>query len=135
VLVAASLASLLVVGCKQDIGDRCEQATDCNSGYCTGNGAAEPGVCAPGPTVGTISDASTSFDTGATPDTATSDARDGAAEAAEASDGHAEAGEVSSDGAAAETHSEAGASETGGDATPSTSDGAIDLATEAGAGG
>jgi hypothetical protein len=33
-LLAFVLLSAAFVGCKQDIGERCEQGSDCSSGYC-----------------------------------------------------------------------------------------------------
>jgi hypothetical protein len=142
-LVGLALASLLVVGCKQDIGERCEQDSDCNSGLCTLTGAsAMGGICTTGVVL---------IDAAAPPDTAVAtDARDGAADAADA---RAEAGgETSPEDGGQESRPEAGA-ETGGaeldapvdragevgasaaDGATPTSDGASDLATEAGAGG
>jgi hypothetical protein len=41
------LAALAAVGCKQGVGDRCEQNSDCSSGICNnGNGAGSNGICA-----------------------------------------------------------------------------------------
>jgi hypothetical protein len=114
VLVTISLASLLVffgVGCRQDVGERCEQDSDCYSGYCTGTGAANPGMCQSGPTTGGFVDASVTIDAGS--DAMSSDAGDAVSDATSdiASDGHVEAGaEVSEDSAdgALESHVEAG---------------------------
>jgi hypothetical protein len=61
-IVALSLGSLLVGACKQDLGERCEQGTDCYSGYCTiSTVSAMGGVCIPSPTAGPASDAGTTY--------------------------------------------------------------------------
>jgi hypothetical protein len=94
VLVTLSLASLFVVGCKQDLGERCEQGSDCYSGMCSQTGAsAQGGTCRDEPATGVSSDAAATFDAGSD---ATSDgASDGRI------DGRSDAGaaEVSTDGA------------------------------------
>ena len=96
-LATLSLASLLVVGCKQDVGERCEQNSDCASGLCTdmSQGASAPGICEATLPTGTTSDAATSFP-------------DAGADA----DGHVEAGAEVSGDAALESHVEAGGSDT-----------------------
>jgi hypothetical protein len=132
VLVTVSLASLLVVGCKQDIGERCEQDSDCHSGLCSQTGAsAQGGVCQDTLPTGSFDAAMTSD----APSGATSDARDGASDGASdvASDGHSEAGaEVSEDSedsvdGALESHVEAG-----GDVGASTTEAGSEAGSEAG---
>ena len=148
-LAAFALGSLLLfAGCKQDIGERCEQPSDCASGWCAGDNMpiGMAGVvgktCTPG-RVTVTQDAGTS-------DTGTGDTRttgDGAADRTEAADAHAsETGD-----AASETHAETGEAgpdtpaqgatdasdgaptEAGGET--SASDGAVDLGAETAAGG
>lgn len=86
VLLASSiLSAFLSVGCKQDLGERCEQNSDCSSGYCNGSGnrtSAEGGKCTPGPVV-QLPDAATPFDANR-PDLSTSEA---GRDASDASDG------------------------------------------------
>jgi hypothetical protein len=44
-VLLAALAAM--AGCKQGVGDRCEQASDCASGICNGGtGAGTDGICA-----------------------------------------------------------------------------------------
>jgi len=56
VLATATLCALTSLGCKQDIGERCEQPSDCASGYCGGSSvpigmtSAEGRTCSAGPT-------------------------------------------------------------------------------------
>jgi hypothetical protein len=134
VLVTVSLASLLVVGCKQDIGERCEQDSDCHSGLCSQTGAsAQGGICEDTLPTG-------SFDA-ATPSDAASgaaDARDAGADtgpdarsdaaADVASDGHAaEVSEDAVDGAL-ESHVEAAS-----DLGASTTEAGSEAGSEAGA--
>jgi hypothetical protein len=69
VVLGLALAS---VGCKQDLGERCEQPSDCASGYCGGNSTsgqtnAVGKMCSAGPNVLVPGDA------GATPDAVPAD--------------------------------------------------------------
>ncbi|HEX4406155.1 MAG TPA: hypothetical protein VH560_15060 [Polyangia bacterium] len=113
--VTVALASLLVfgVGCKQDVGERCEQNTDCSSGFCNGMGAASPGICTNGEgTTTPVIDAGNP-----TPDAATmkdapsdfgADAKSGDAAADSASDAARVDGSDGSADGAVEVHVEAG---------------------------
>jgi hypothetical protein len=126
-LAVLALASLALVGCKQDIGQRCEQGSDCASGYCGGSPLGMVSVmgrvCTPPPTAGPISDAGAA-DAPAPVDDAASDAgSDGASDGASDAAG----GEVAPPEGGADVL-EAGAEAWG-------ADGAVDVLTEAGAGG
>jgi hypothetical protein len=78
VLASAALCALMSIGCKQDLGERCEVNSDCSSGYCNKNvdfSSSEGGMCTTGPTT-TPRDGSTA-DVRPPVDTAVaSDARD-----------------------------------------------------------
>jgi hypothetical protein len=137
------LVGLGAAGCKQDNGERCEQGSDCASGYCgssstsIGMTSAKGMICTPdskqvGSPPMTSVDASTTTDAsdaGPGSDAAdvgsASDASDAKADASDAGAGDAsEAGSIATaDGSVAET---------GGDA--SGSDGAVD-GSDAGTGG
>jgi hypothetical protein len=84
-----ALGALFVLGCKQDIGERCEQNSDCSSGLCTVMGAtsAMGGVCTTGVTSEPVSDAATTTTTDAAAD-ATSDGATDAAETGDVSSEH-----------------------------------------------
>jgi hypothetical protein len=66
VLAAMSLTALALLGCKQDIGQRCEQGSDCSSGYCgnstLGMVSVMGRVCTPPPTAGLFPDSGTAGD-------------------------------------------------------------------------
>jgi len=132
-LVAVTLAALALVGCQQGIGQRCEQGSDCASGYCgdspTGAVSIMGKVCTPPPTAGALPDAGADDAAAAEVSTAGGDAAlDRAADAA--TDGPrdvASDGQVSPPDGAGVDVVEAGGAETSG---------AVDGATtEAGAGG
>jgi hypothetical protein len=133
-LAAVALGSLLtLVGCKQDLGERCEQASDCASGFCSGTDVTRPGVCTNGVSTQTPIDASTPVDTG------TGDAPAERADAADAADAsRAETGDVAAEShaetseAGAEVGTDAAPAEAGGDAAAS--DVAPDLGGDAAAG-
>jgi hypothetical protein len=120
-----ALAGLALVGCKQDVGGRCEVGSDCSTGYCggivEGMVSAMGKVCTPPPVAAPLSDASP-----------TTDAQDAAHEAA-SSDGASEAGPEA--GAAETGDAASDAHETGADTGASAADGATDLTLEAGSGG
>lgn len=136
-LVFGSLVGALpLAGCKQSVGDRCEIASDCASGFCAGDSsnihmtsATEVRTCTAGPVTGSVGDAST------TVDSSTSDGGDAAevaatdAAAAETGDAASEAhGDTAADGpAGADAASEAGSDAA---AEASASDGAADLASD-----
>jgi len=146
-LAVLALASLALVGCKQDIGQRCEQGSDCSSGYCgdspLGMVSVMGRVCTPPPTAGPVSDASTVGDAADAPAAAGDAASDGASDGASdaGSDGASDAGsDGASDGA-----SDAGSDAAGGEASPHDGGSDVieagvetslgDVMTEAGAGG
>jgi hypothetical protein len=128
VLAALSLASSLVVGCHQDLGERCEQNSDCGSGLCSGTGAANPGICTTGVISGGQTDAATDAPLSS----------DGASEASDIrsdvgsdlpsdvrsevlplegdTETHVEAGETSEAGASSEAGAEAGGTDAAGEA-------------------
>jgi hypothetical protein len=126
-LAAVALGSLLtLVGCKQDLGDRCEKSSDCASGYCGGDNSdtamlGVSKVC----TAGRVTSTPDAGPPPATPDAAqeradAADATDAAtAEAGDvASDSHAEAGEAGGD-TGTEAGTDAAPSEGGGDTSSS----------------
>lgn len=130
-LAALALGSLLLLatsGCKQGIGQRCEQASDCASGFCSGTDVTRPGMCTNGTsTPMPVVDASSPSDTGVSDGTAErGDVADAlAAETGDVgSDSHPEAGE-----AGADTGTEAGTDGVPTEAGPETSaaDGATDV--------
>jgi hypothetical protein len=121
--LALALGSLAVVGCKQDLGERCEQGSDCASGFCAGSTAsmmtmAMGRVCTGPPTATPVVDSGSQEDAAVDAADAGGDAADGAA---------LETGfEVS----APDAH-EAGASEGGTDGSGAETDhGAVDGATD-----
>ncbi|HEY2728910.1 MAG TPA: hypothetical protein VGK52_03155 [Polyangia bacterium] len=142
-LVVLALASLALVGCKQDIGQRCEQGSDCSSGYCgdspLGMVSVMGRVCTPPPTAGPILDAGTgdAVDAPTPAEDAASDAgsetgADGASDgASDAAGGEASPHDGGSD--VLEAGAEAGAETSSG--ADGGADGAVDVITEAGAGG
>jgi hypothetical protein len=102
------LGSLALGGCKQDIGERCEQNSDCSSGIC-GNGGpgmtmANARTCSPSlPTLVPFTDASFPSDGGA----GDADAALDGAGSTDATEGGAET--APSEGGAETAPSEAGA--------------------------
>lgn len=133
-LLASSLVcAFLSLGCKQDVGGRCEQPSDCASGYCSGQSVGAnvdpntPHTCTPGPATPTLDAAPMP-----TPDAAATG--DAAAEAAAETGGDA-AGDAASEvgDAASEALPEGGADaatvEAGGDADGSAGDVATEAAT------
>jgi len=144
-LAAFALGSLLLfAGCKQDVGERCESASDCASGFCggdnsvVGTASAIGKTCTPG-RVTTTQDAGNGAAGAGTPGDAAADRADGAdAPGVEtgdvASETHAEAGEAGTDTPAqGGTDAHDGAPAEAG-AETSASDGAADLATDTAAG-
>jgi hypothetical protein len=131
-------------GCRQDNGERCEQGSDCASGYCggipgaLGTTSAKGSVCTPDSNTGgstNPSDASTTSDVGATLDASdASEAGDAGAfaDAGDAKPDASDAAAVDGSDAGAADAADGAAAETGGDA--SGSDGAVDAA-DAGVGG
>jgi len=115
----ASLGALVLAfaGCKQDLGERCEQGDDCASGYCGGvtSGAvsAEGMKCTPGPTAIVI-DAGTAGAGG--------DQGGAGGSGGQGGQGQTDAAVDGSDGAVHEGGSEAGASEVGSDVSSDASD-------------
>jgi hypothetical protein len=129
VALILALSSLALIGCKQDIGERCEQNGDCASGLC-GNGAGMTSamgmMCQEAPTAAPLVDAA--------PNDAARDAGDAAIEVRDAADASVEVS--SPDGAdarAGDASAETGDAETSGAETPA-ADGATDVS-ETGAGG
>jgi hypothetical protein len=138
VFVLGSL--LMFVGCKQDVGERCERSSDCASGYCGGDNSdvgivsAAGKTCTPGRVIVTPDAGTPPPDTGTgqTGDAAAERSDSGDALAAETGDvapeAHAEVGEAGADtGAEAGTdgaHIEVGAE-------TSAADGATDLVGDA----
>lgn len=57
-LIVMLSSAILAFGCKQELGDRCVQNSDCASGICVG-ASVQGGHCASTSTVGTGSDAAT----------------------------------------------------------------------------
>jgi hypothetical protein len=117
-----SLASLALVGCKQDVGGRCEQGSDCSTGYCGGSVegtvSAMGRVCTPPPVAAPVLDAAL-----------TPDAPGDVASSSDVAQGGAEAGGFEAGDGASDAH------ETGADTGASASDGATGLILEAGSGG
>ena len=135
-----AFASFVLAGCKQDVGERCEQGSDCSSGYCGGEQGGEVSVqgrvCTNGPEGAMILDAATPADTATAADARPDAAADGV-DASEVGDGAGEGHATdASDGAR-----EAPASEGGNDAEldlgteAATGDGAADVSPEAASGG
>jgi hypothetical protein len=125
-----SLGALALGGCQQDLGGRCEQGSDCSSGWCGGSqlgmASAMGATCTPGP--GTVP-----FDAAPTDTSSTNDA---GAEAGDAkSEAGAETGDARSDGGAeaGDAGAEAGDGATSGDGPSEAGpDGAEAGASEAG---
>lgn len=109
------------MGCKQDLGERCEQGSDCSSGYCdhnVGGMVSAMGKVCTGPTDDTpMPDAASTADAQGNPsDVATSDAAGEAAVSGDAPDGQGDTGTSDGHGdtATSDGHGDTGAS----DATP-----------------
>jgi hypothetical protein len=111
ILASSALCALLSIGCKQANGERCEQHSDCSSGFCnkildytaSGTGMSESGTCASGRETNPGNDASTTdvrLDTAVASDVG-GDATDGASDLASdvAADAHAPADGAPADAA------------------------------------
>jgi phage-related tail fiber protein len=88
-IAAVGVAALWLSACGQDLGERCEQNSDCKSGSCSvmsGPTSAMGGVCEDGTQTGSSSDASTS-DAAVDAPADTRDATDADAAAPDALDG------------------------------------------------
>ncbi|HVR00976.1 MAG TPA: hypothetical protein VMT47_02490 [Polyangia bacterium] len=134
-LAVLALASLALVGCKQDIGQRCEQGSDCSSGYCgdspLGMVSVMGRVCTPPPTAGPISDAGAAADATDAPTPAEDAASDAGSD--DASDAGSDDASDAAGGEASPHDGGADVLEAGAEAGAETSLG--DVMTEAGAGG
>jgi len=110
-ILAFVLSAAALAGCKQDIGERCEQGSDCSSGYCdyttVGQMTSAAGRVCTGSSAppGEVSDAAPAPD--AEGDVATSD---GAGDAAETGDASGTP-DAQADTAASDVHGDTGAAD------------------------
>jgi hypothetical protein len=130
VALALALLSLGLVACKQDVGQRCEQGSDCATGYCGesvgGMVSAMGKTCTEPPTAAQPVDAATND--AATNDAATNDAGTND-DASDASDAARDVRDAASPDGSGEASSPDGAEGGAGEAGAETSgaDGATDL--------